>query len=164
MSNILNIEEKKEELDDSQEELYECIINPNGTDRRRGIRESPNKNDGIIQCIGSLETQYIPDPKIKEVEKSHGSATVIHIDKNNYIYVLTAAHNIYGTEKECKNCQCKTLKKGCPIDNCNGATQKTKKLIKPTDIYFTRRGDGKKFKLGQSIETYQVESYESPKE
>eukprot|EP01084_Bolivina_argentea_P014778 27636_1 len=146
----------------SDDEYNECILTP-GNDRRKIICDSKNKSDGIIACVGSIESQYIPDTKLKQVELSHGTGTVIHIDKYNQIYVLTVAHNVRGVERECTQCKTKTLKTKCPNGACNSAskTKKTGTLIKPKDIYFSRRSNDTKT-LGQAIETYQVESYELP--
>eukprot|EP01084_Bolivina_argentea_P087857 158640_1 len=159
-------DEKKYDMDneESDDEYQECIINP-GNDRRMIICDTQNKYDGIIQCIGTLETHYIPDPNMKQTEIVHGTGTVIHIDKNNLIYVLSAAHNICASERKCKKCNTKTLKIKCPnklICKSGRNTIKTGNLIEPKDIYFLRRGNGIKHKLGQCIERYQVEHYKIP--
>eukprot|EP01084_Bolivina_argentea_P278086 474939_1 len=119
-------EEKKQDTH-SDDDYNECILSPNN-DRRKVICESPNKSDGIIQCIGCIESQYILDSKTKAVEKTHGTGTIIHIDNENNTYVLTAAHNIYVLEKQCPKCKTKTIKTACP-GKCKVKSQKTGKLI-----------------------------------
>eukprot|EP01084_Bolivina_argentea_P216307 367519_1 len=143
---------------DSDDDNNEVIINP-GNDRRVIVCDSQNKTDAIIQCIGTIDSQYIPDKTTKQKELCHGTGTVIHIDKENNIYVLSAAHNIRGTEKECKQCHVKTIKRNCYI--CSSKTQKTGQLIKPKDIYFVRRGITKQ-DLGETAARYQVENYQLP--
>eukprot|EP01084_Bolivina_argentea_P039651 73267_1 len=150
------------DLDQSDDECTECIITP-GNDRRVIICDSQNRNDGIIQCIGSIESQYIPDTKTQKSESIHGTGTVIHIDPQNRIYILTAAHNVRGVEKQCKTCNTKTLKQKCPNCNSTNKTKATSKLIKPKDIYFTRRGISK-HNLGESIARYAVTNYILPDE
>eukprot|EP01084_Bolivina_argentea_P276903 472584_1 len=150
-------QEHKEYFDmDSDEDYYECIINPQN-DRRKIITDSQNKRDTIIQCMGTLEVQYIPDQK----ESTHGTGTVIHIDDQNRIYVLTAAHNVRGVERKCQQCNRKTLRRNCKQVGCNSVvtTVKTGNLVKPQDIYFSRRGNGfsTKYEVGECITTYQVE-------
>eukprot|EP01084_Bolivina_argentea_P310238 536803_1 len=144
------------------DDYNECILDPNN-DRRIVIRDSQNKHDGIIRCIGSIESQYIPDPKIKEVNKLHGTGTVIHIDEENNIYILTVAHNILVQVKQCETCETKTLKTNCVNSKCNSKdkTRKTEELIKPTHIYFTRRGHDKNT-LGETIQRYEVKNYKLP--
>eukprot|EP01084_Bolivina_argentea_P067390 122712_1 len=152
-------DEKKHDFDtDSDDDYNECILNPNN-DRRKVISDSQNKSDGIIQCIGCIESQYIPDSKAKLTEKTHGTGTVIHMDDENNTYVLTAAHNIYIVEKQCPKCKTKTIKRACPGRYCTSATKKTGNLIKPTHIYFSRRGHGIKHTLGKSVQEYQIENY-----
>eukprot|EP01084_Bolivina_argentea_P137030 241332_1 len=146
---------------DSEEDTKECIIDP-GNDRRKIICDSFNRNDGIIQCIGTLETTYIPDPKLKKTEKMCGTGTVIHCDDTNKIYILTTAHNVRGIERECVNCQTKTLAKQCSNKKCDGSTTITTKLIKPKDIWFTRRGIKSDANLGQCIEQYEAIHYKIP--
>eukprot|EP01084_Bolivina_argentea_P272700 464373_1 len=145
---------------DSDDEYNECIINP-GDDRRIIICDSQNKYDGIIQCIGSIDSQYIPDKITRQKEFAHGSGTVIHIDKQHNIYVLSAAHNIRGVEKQCNKCNTKTLKAKCPVCAARWKTKQTGNLIKPKDIYFARRGNTKQ-DLGETIIRYQVDDYSLP--
>eukprot|EP01084_Bolivina_argentea_P005341 10086_1 len=135
-------EEKKYALKPYEDDYNECVLDPNN-DRRKVISDSENASDSIIQCIGSIETQYIPDSKRKDTEKTHGTGTVIHIDNQNNIYVLTAAHNICISERECNSCKTKTIKKRCP--KCSSSSAKTSHLTKPTHIYFTRRGNGARY-------------------
>eukprot|EP01084_Bolivina_argentea_P278085 474937_1 len=142
---------------DADDEYNECLLNPDG-DRRVIICDSPNKCDGIIQCIGSIESQYIPDVKLNDTEKSHGTGTVVHIDEQDNIYILTAAHNVFAPEKQCKTCDTKTLKRTCPMTKCTGKTTKTGQLVKPTHIYFDRRGIVKDT-LGESLQRYEIETY-----
>eukprot|EP01084_Bolivina_argentea_P154130 268705_1 len=150
-------DERKYGLDaDLDDDYNECVIDPNN-DRRTIICDSENRSDDIIQCIGSIETQFIPDANLKQTEKTHGTGTVIHIDSHNTIYVLTAAHNICCIEKQCPKCQRKTIKTNC--SKCKKKAKKTGNLIKPTHIYFTRRGHGDKYELGKSIQRYQVDDY-----
>eukprot|EP01084_Bolivina_argentea_P213856 363110_1 len=146
-------EEKKYDLED--DDYNECILDPNN-DRRIIICDSQNKEDKIIQCIGSIESQYIPDPKTKQINKKHGTGTVIHIDNENNIYILSVAHNILVETKQCDICKTKTLKTYCPNNKCHSKhkTRKTGKLIKPTHIYFTRRGYDKNTS-GESIQRYE---------
>eukprot|EP01084_Bolivina_argentea_P272915 464795_1 len=165
-NNVSNtVSEQKDDLkhsdsdEESDEEHNECIINP-GDDRRIIICDSQNKHDGIIQCMGTIDSQYIPDSVKKQKEFCHGTGTVIHIDENNNIYVLSAAHNIRGNERECNNCTTKTLKRKCP--SCGYNTNITGKLIKPKDVYFARRGITKQ-NLGETIARYQVDDYDLPK-
>eukprot|EP01084_Bolivina_argentea_P162490 282772_1 len=161
LSSELKEQENKLNVDeDSDDDYYECIINP-GNDRRIIVCDTQNKNDDIIKCMVTVESHYIPDTS---VEIGHGTGTVIHINDENVIFVLTAAHNVCGMERECKSCAIKTLKHACPNTHCNSQheTTKTGKLIKPKDIYFARRGNGINHKLGQSIERYQVDHYEIP--
>eukprot|EP01084_Bolivina_argentea_P262390 443694_1 len=157
-------EEKQYSLDKEDDDYNECLLDPNN-DRRIIICDSHNKADGIIQCIGSIESQYVPDGKVQQTEKTHGTGTVIHIDNQNNIYVLTAAHNILIMEKECEECKTKTLKTYCPNKKCHSPykTKKTSNLIKPTHIYFSRRGHDINT-LGQTISRYQVEEYKLPNE
>eukprot|EP01084_Bolivina_argentea_P310237 536802_1 len=155
-------EEKKYGLEEDADDDYnECVLDPNN-DRRTIICDSENASDAIIQCIGSIETQYIPDSKLKQAEKIHGTGTVIHMDDKNNIYVLTAAHNIYYSEKQCKKCKTKTIKTKCP--KCLSKATKTGALIKPTHIYFSRRGNGAKHQLGKIVKKFQVHKYEVHKQ
>eukprot|EP01084_Bolivina_argentea_P272701 464374_1 len=164
--NVSNFEKKKilshDDLKDldSDDEFNEVIITP-GDDRRIIICDSQNKYDGIIQCIGSIDSQYIPDKITRQKELAHGSGTVIHIDKHKNIYVLSAAHNIRGVEKQCNKCNTKTLKAKCPVCAARWKTKQTGNLIKPKDIYFARRGNTKQ-DLGETIARYQVEDYSLP--
>eukprot|EP01084_Bolivina_argentea_P087859 158643_1 len=156
-----------EEKLESDDEYNEGILT-DGNDRRKIICDSPNKSDRIITCIGSIESQFIPDEKLKKPESSHGTGTVIHIDTEQQIYVLTVAHNVRGVERKCirPNCNSKTLKRSCPNDSCNSKhTVKTGNIIKPQDIFFSRRGNGiLTHPLGQIIETYKAEDYKIPDE
>eukprot|EP01084_Bolivina_argentea_P109655 195996_1 len=146
-----------EKVTNDDDEYNECLLVPNN-DRRIIICDSPNKSDAIIQCIGSIETQYIPDTKFNETEKTHGTGTVVHIDEQNNIYILTAAHNIIVSEKKCEKCGTKTIKSRCPIKKCAHKTKKTGNSIKPTHMYFDRRGIVKK-RLGESMQRYEIETY-----
>eukprot|EP01084_Bolivina_argentea_P253804 426479_1 len=112
-----------------------------------------------IKCIGSIESQYIPDNKLNEAEKSHGTGTVIHIDKQNNIYILSAAHNIFAPEKKCQTCNTKTLKKKCPVAKCGRKTSRTGGLVKPTHMYFDRRSIVK-CSLGECMQRYKIKKYE----
>eukprot|EP01084_Bolivina_argentea_P253963 426820_1 len=154
-------EKKYNYLDDDDDD--EHILDPNN-DRRTVISDSQNKYDGIIRCIGSIESQCIPDSTINQPEKTHGTGTVIHIDDHNNVYILTAAHNILHIERRCQICNIKTIKIIC--NKCNGKTSKTGGLIKPTHVYFSRRGDGinKKYKLGETIQRYCIADYKFPNE
>eukprot|EP01084_Bolivina_argentea_P067391 122716_1 len=152
------------DLDEDPDDDYnECVLDPNN-DRRIIICDSQNKSDGIIQCIGSIESQYIPDSQIRQTEKTHGTGTVIHIDDSNTTYVLTAAHNVLVAEKQCKKCKTKTLKTYCPNKTCNSKfkAKKTGQLIKPTHVYFSRRSDGTQHKLGENVQRYNVIDYKLP--
>eukprot|EP01084_Bolivina_argentea_P154131 268706_1 len=156
-------EEKKYAFEQEIDNYNEVLIDPNN-DRRMIICDSQNKRDTIIECIGSIESQYIPDAKLKQTEKMHGTGTVIHINEQNNVYVLSAAHNILAIEKQCEQCQTKTLTSKCPNMNCGNInkTIKTDNLIKPTHIYFDRRAHNNctKYTLGESIDRYQIEKYE----
>eukprot|EP01084_Bolivina_argentea_P252353 423559_1 len=161
---IDNSKERKYECnEDSHDDYTECLFDPNN-DRRTIICDSENISDSIIQCIGSIETHYIPDANIKQTEKLHGTGTVINIDDQNNLYILTAAHNICGVEKECSQCQTKTLKPKCSQCTPKHKTEKTGTLIQPTHIYFTRRGHGVVNELGKAIRRYQVDDYKMQKQ
>eukprot|EP01084_Bolivina_argentea_P185393 319695_1 len=145
----------------SDDDYNECILDSNN-DRRLIICDSPNKSDDIIHCIGSIETQYIPDPNTKQCEKIHGTGTAIHIDPNHNVFVLTAAHNILVQEKQCQNCKTKTINTKCPDIQCANKTKKTGNLIKPTHIYFSRRGHNTN-NLGEDIQRNLIDDYMIPK-
>eukprot|EP01084_Bolivina_argentea_P103563 185486_1 len=157
-------EERKFGFDeDSDDDYHECILNPTN-DRRIIICDSQNKSDGIIQCIVSIESDYIPDEKLKQTEKMHGTGTVIHMDDENNMYILTAAHNVVVAAKECQKCKTKTLKTYCVKSDCDSKnkTKKNGNLIKPTHIHISRRSYGVKHSLGQTVQRYQVHDYKYP--
>eukprot|EP01084_Bolivina_argentea_P273576 466047_1 len=77
------------------------------------------------------------DKELNSPEYSVGTGTVIHITKKNVAYVITAAHNYFGTLRQCSNsAHPKTLKTNCL--HCNERT-KTIQKIKATTISFQRR-------------------------
>eukprot|EP01084_Bolivina_argentea_P130997 231247_1 len=158
-------QDEKSEFKEMDDTYNECIIDPNN-DRRTIVCDSQNKNDGIIYCIGSIESQYIPDEKAKQVETVHGTGTAIHIDNQNNVYVLSAAHNIFGVEKQCENCKRKTLKSSCPNKKCKSKNKikRTGKLIKPSHIYFDRREHIIREKMGESVRRYEIEDCKVPHE
>eukprot|EP01084_Bolivina_argentea_P028792 53481_1 len=118
--------------------IAETLINYQ-VDRRKAIWNSPNKDDEIIKCICSLETEYTED--MKHTEQSIGTGTVIHIDEQNMCYILTAAHNFYQTLRKCSICQKTTIKAICGFCPHAQKTEESKpfKLIKAEQIFFTRR-------------------------
>eukprot|EP01084_Bolivina_argentea_P200230 342420_1 len=137
--NVSSSTESNIEEDEEDDFMQECLIDPN-KDRRQPIHSSPNKDDGIIKCIGSLRIIYdkhVTNPP----ERSLGTGTVIHIDTNKYCYILTAAHNA----------RAKT-KKIIPVE-----------LIEPTSIQFERRCikqerkcNDETFRFGQIVKSYHI--------
>eukprot|EP01084_Bolivina_argentea_P087854 158635_1 len=159
------VNEMKYDVKESNDTYNECIIDPNN-DRRMIICDSPNKHDGIIRCIGSIECQY----KLGETrELVHGTGTAIHVDKQNNVYVVTAAHNILAVEKQCNLCKTKTIKTTCINPKCNHyqkiKTKETGNLIEPTHVYFDRRENVIEDKLGKINQRYTIDGIkEFPKE
>eukprot|EP01084_Bolivina_argentea_P153823 268191_1 len=144
---------------DDDDDYNECVLEK-GNDRRRSIRDSPNKLDTIIECVVSIKSEYTPDKKLQQHEFSHGTGTIIHANEQN-IYILTAAHNIIAVQKECK-CGTKTLKENCVNKNCmssNPTTYKTQNKIKAEKILFSLRDQS-----GVCIETHQIDDFKFPDE
>eukprot|EP01084_Bolivina_argentea_P310233 536792_1 len=165
-----HIQDEKDEKDeykyveDDDDVMQECLIDPD-KDRRQPIHSSPNKDDGIIQCIGSLRITFnnnIDNPP----EKKLGSGTVIYIDDKNFCYVLTAAHNYLGTLRQCRTCNKKTIETRCLSMGCNRRiTRKITptQLIEADSIYFQRRCikrdvklNNESFKFGHVMQSYHI--------
>eukprot|EP01084_Bolivina_argentea_P276619 472025_1 len=132
------LDEKSQYDADDNDCIEETLIH-SATDRRKAIWESPNKDDNIIKCIGSLEMEYTKN--LYQPEKSIGTGTVIHIDRNDICYILTAAHNFYQALRKCLNCNKQTIKSRCSHCNCRQKTQEIKplQLTKADTIIFKRR-------------------------
>eukprot|EP01084_Bolivina_argentea_P057162 104496_1 len=155
-----------ESKQDDNEDKQECLIDSNN-DRRQPIYSSPNKDDAIIKCIGSLRIEYITGISYPP-EKLIGTGTVIDIDTDNYCYVLTVAHNAQQILRECKQCTAKTLKMRCPAGHCNGNTKKIipTTFIEADTIQFERRCikqeikvKNETFRFGQIMKSYHINYY-----
>eukprot|EP01084_Bolivina_argentea_P090998 163877_1 len=141
--------DQKADYDEKQQYYYsededdctqEAFINPNDTSRRKAIYTTPNANDDIIKCIGSLRIEYDDKQLLTNPpETSIGTGTIIKIDDTNRCHILTVAHNACQALRECAICKKRTIKLYCSKCNQNTLKLKPIQLIKPTSIHFARR-------------------------
>eukprot|EP01084_Bolivina_argentea_P054954 100777_1 len=88
-------------VDEKEDEKQEVFVN--GTDGRKPVYDTNNKNYKITQCIGQLKTYF---PGVNGY--TSGTGTVFHV-QGTKCFVITCAHNVRKTKRN-ENKETKILK------------------------------------------------------
>eukprot|EP01083_Nonionella_stella_P045944 123083_1 len=78
-------------------------------DGRKKVRDTTNRKDSIVKCIGLFESRYI----LNKSSSSRCTGTVIHIDGDKNIYILTIASGILASERQCRKCNEICIERKC---------------------------------------------------
>eukprot|EP01084_Bolivina_argentea_P166029 288350_1 len=160
-------DDNKEEDDSDDDCRDEAFIDPLDQTRRKAIWDTPNANDGVIKCIGSLRIVYADKNKLTNADIMLGTATVFDVDHHGNCFILTAAHNGYQFLRKCVSCNISTVRRRCKCGNICRRVMPLE-LIKATNIEFASRcivkkvtdpttGEEKLF--GDPLATYEIDNF-----